>query len=151
MAKIIFVSSAGGHFSELNKLKATMEKHQSIVVTEKTPSLNVDSVNYSLMYGTRNELFKYLKVLVKNTLKAYKIIRKERPDFIISTGAHTCVPFFYIGKLFGVKTIYIESYAKVDNPSLTYRIIKPVCDKTIVQHEQMLEIYPKADFFGGVY
>lgn len=151
MAKIIFVSSAGGHFSELNKLRKTMDKHVSIVVTEKTPNLNIDSVNYSLMHGTRNELFKYLKVLAKNTVETYKIIRKEKPDFIISTGAHTCVPFFYIGKFFGAKTIYIESYAKVDKPSLTYRIIKPVCDKTIVQHEQMLGIYPKAEFFGGVY
>ena len=103
------------------------------------------------MYGTRSNLIKYLFVFTFNSLKALKILLKEKPQVIISTGAHSCVPFFYIGKLLGIKLIYIESYAKVNSSSLTYKIIKSKADKVIVQHEEMKDVYEEAVYLGGVY
>ena len=35
MAKILFVSSGGGHYNELMKLKPLMDKHDSIIVSKK--------------------------------------------------------------------------------------------------------------------
>jgi len=149
MAKILFVSSAGGHFNELMQLKPLMEKHDSIIVSEKIN--NNHSLDYSLVYGTRSNLIKYLFVFSINSIKALNIIRKEKPNMIISTGAHSCVPFFFIGKLFKIKLIYIESYAKVNSPSLTYKIIKSKANKVIVQHKDMTKVYEEATYLGGVY
>ena len=58
MNKILFVSSAGGHFNELMKLKPLMDKSNSIIVSEKINDIN--NLDYSLMYGTRSNLIKYL-------------------------------------------------------------------------------------------
>ncbi len=149
MKKILMISSTGGHFNELKQLDALKEKYQLIYITED--KIEHDEVKYYMKYGTRSELKEYSKILLNNTKLAHKILKDEKPDLIISTGAHTCVPFFILAKKFKVKTIYIESFAKVSSPSLTYKIIKPFCNRVLVQHEKMLEIYPKAEYIGGVF
>ncbi len=149
MAKILLVSSAGGHFSELQQLNALADKHQLIYVTED--KIKNDQVDYYLKYGSRAKLFNYFKISLINTKRTWQILTKEQPDMIISTGAHSCVTFFWIAKLKKIKTIYIESYAKVNSPSLTYKLIKPVCNQVIVQHQQMLKVYPEAKYLGGLF
>jgi beta-1,4-N-acetylglucosaminyltransferase len=149
MDKVLFVSSGGGHYTELKQLKTTMNDFNSVVVTED--NVTDESADYYLKYGTRTHLIKYLWIFLYNFFQAYKIIIKEHPRCIVSTGAHSCVPFFIIGFIFRIKLVYIESYAKVNHPSLTYKIINRLCDTIYVQHEEMLLIYPKAVYIGGVY
>ncbi len=149
MAKILLVSSTGGHLSELMQLRDLEKSHEIIMCTED--KIIRPEISYYLRYGSRNEGLKYFKVFVSNIISARKIMSKERPDIIISTGAHTCVSFYWWAKIYKVKSIYIESYAKVDSPSLTYKLIKPFVDEVVVQHETMLKIYPNAKYLGGVY
>ncbi len=82
---------------------------------------------------------------------AWKILRKERPDLIISSGAASAVPFFYLGKLMGVKTIYIEVLDRIDHSTLSGRLVYLVADRFIVQWEEMKKIYPKAINLGSIF
>ena len=75
----------------------------------------------------------------------------EKPDLILSSGAAVAVPFFYLGKLFGMKTIYIEVFDRIDRPTLTGRLVYPIADKFIVQWEEMTKIYPKAECLGSIF
>ncbi|MTV72315.1 UDP-N-acetylglucosamine--LPS N-acetylglucosamine transferase, partial [Streptococcus pneumoniae] len=86
---------------------------------------------YPCYYPTNRNI----KNLIKNTFLAYKILKKERPDLIISSGAAIAVPFFYIGKLFGSKTVYIEVFDRIDASTLTGKLVYPVTDRFIVQWE----------------
>ncbi len=149
MAKILLVSSAGGHFNELQQLNSLANNHQLIYVTED--KIKNSQVDYYLKYGSRAKLFNYLKISLINLKRTWQILTKEQPDLVISTGAHSCVTFFWIAKVKKIKTIYIESYAKVNSPSLTYKLIKPVCNQVIVQHHKMLEVYPEAKYLGGLF
>lgn len=149
MRKIIAVSSKGGHFSELMNISETLANYNTIYISEK--SVNHELIKYKMFEGTRSNLFRFMIVFSKNLFLAFKILKIEKPDLIISTGAHTCVPFFILAKFFKAKTIYIESFAKVSSKSLTYKIINKLCDITIVQHKSMLDVYPEAIYFGGVY
>lgn len=146
MNKVLFVSSKGGHFDELLKLKPTMQQYDSVIVVEKCATNH--HVDYFLSAGTRANMIKYPFILLINFIKAYKILKKEQPDVIISTGAHSAVPFFILGRS---KKIYIESFAVFEGSSLTYKIIKNKCDHVIVQQENMLKEYENAKYFGGVY
>ncbi|MFV0287983.1 MAG: PssD/Cps14F family polysaccharide biosynthesis glycosyltransferase [Mycoplasmatales bacterium] len=151
MKKVLLVSSSGGHFAELNKINLD-EKYQKIIVTEKNKdTIGQKNVDYYVIYGSRKKLIKYLFIFLLNSLKALKIIVLNNPQMIISTGAHSCVPFFIIGKLLKKKTIYIESFAKVTTPSLTYKIAHKFMDEVVVQHEEMLKVYPNAKYYGGIY
>ena len=89
--------------------------------------------------------------MIFNTIRSLSIYIKEKPQIIICTGALSTVPFCLLSKLFNSKLIYIESFAKVYTGSLTGRMMYLFADEFYVQWEEMLEIYPKAKFKGGVY
>ena len=81
---------------------------------------------------------------------AIKILKKEKPDVIISSGAAVAVPFFYIGKIFKAKTIYIEVYDRIELPTLTGKLVYPVTDKFILQWEEQKKFYNKGVNIGGI-
>lgn len=151
MKKFMLVASAGGHLAELQKL-ALANHPDSIIITEKTDSVNNPNYKY-LRYGTRSKIFVYPFIFMSNFMRATYYLYRYRPKYLISTGAHSCVPFFSIAKFIlpRVKTIYIESFAKVNFPSMTYNFIKNNCDVVIVQHQELLDIYPDSVYLGGVY
>ena len=64
-----------------------------------------------------------LKNLIRNTILAWKILKKERPDLIVSSGAAVAVPFFYLGKLFGARLVYIEVFYSIDKTTMTVRML----------------------------
>jgi len=92
-----------------------------------------------------------IKNLIRNTFLAWKVLRREKPELIISSGAAVAVPFFYLGKLFGAKTVYIEVFDRIDKPTLTGRLVYPVTDRFVVQWEEMLQVYPKAINLGSIF
>ena len=102
---------------------------------------------YSCYYPTNRSL----KALIINTRLAYRVLKKEKPDLIISSGAAVAVPFFYLGKLFGAKTVYIEVFDRIDRPTVTGKMVYPVTDKFIVQWEEMKQVYKKAINLGSIF
>lgn len=82
---------------------------------------------------------------------AFRVLFKERPDVIISSGACVAVPFFYIGKLLGAKLIYIEVFDRTDKSTITGRLVYPITDKFIVQWDEMKKVYPKAINLGSLF
>ena len=130
--KICFVSSSGGHWEELMCLKTISERNDSFFVTEEGGQAQDSDITdiYTLPQINRN---------------------KERPNVVITTGALIAFPFCVFVKLRGGKVIYIESFARVYNSSLTGKIIYKFADLFLVQWESMLEVYPKAKYVGGIF
>ncbi len=92
-----------------------------------------------------------LKNLIRNSVLAWKVLRRERPDLIISSGAAVAVPFFYLGKLWGAKCVYIEVFDRIDKPTMTGKIVYPVADRFIVQWDEQKAVYPKAVNLGSIF
>ena len=61
--------------------------------------------------------------MIVNSIKAFYIVIKEKPEFIITTGVLAVIPLCLIVKLFGGKIIYIESFAKVNSPTMSGKIL----------------------------
>lgn len=148
--KVCLVGSSGGHLTHLYMLKPFWKDKDRFWVTfdkEDARSLLNNEKMYKCYYPTNRNV----KNLIRNTLLAVKILFKEKPDLIISSGAAVAVPFFYLGKLFGAKTIYIEVFDRIDAPTLTGKLVYPVADKFIVQWEEMKKVYPKAINLGSIF
>ena len=148
--KICLVGSSGGHLAHLNMLKPFWKDEERFWVTfdkEDARSILKDEKMYSCHFPTNRNL----KNLIKNTFLAIKVLKKEKPDVIISSGAAVAVPFFYIGKLFGAKTVYIEVFDRIDKPTVTGKLVYPVTDKFSVQWEEMKKVYPKAINLGSIF
>lgn len=156
MKKVLFISSTGGHLSEMMMLKDMFNKYDFHIITENTKSnlklkdKYIGKVDY-LVYGTKEHILSYIFKFPYNCFKSLYLYSKIKPKYIITTGAHTAVPMCYIGKLFGSKIIYIESFANIYTKTLSGRMVYPIADMFIVQWESMLKLYPKAIFGGWIY
>ena len=154
--KLLFISSTGGHLSELMQLKSLFKKYDYHIITEKTKSNLAlknkykNKVNY-LVYGTKDHFLTYPFKFIYNCFKSLILFIKIHPDYIITTGTHTAVPMCYLGKIFGSKIIYIETFANINTKTLAGRMIYPIADKFIVQWESMKKLYPKADVGGWIF
>ncbi|HEM5084043.1 TPA: UDP-N-acetylglucosamine--LPS N-acetylglucosamine transferase [Streptococcus suis] len=148
--KICLVGSSGGHLAHLNMLKPLWSEEERFWVTfdkEDARSILKKEKLYPCYFPTNRNI----KNLIRNTFLAIKILKKEKPDIIISSGAAVAVPFFYIGKLFGAKTVYIEVFDRMDKPTVTGKLVYPITDKFIVQWEEMKKVYPKAINLGSIF
>lgn len=149
MKRVLFISSTGGHLSELMKLEALFKQYDSYIITEKDITTEYlkekykDKIAY-LPYCTRSKMFSYIFIYSYLILKSIVLFAKIKPEIIVSTGTHTAVPMCYLGKLFGKKIIYIETIANKTRKTLTGKIVYPISDLFIVQWSEMKKLYPDA-------
>jgi len=148
--KICLVGSSGGHLAHLYMLKPIWQNKERFWCTfdkEDARSLLADEKIYPLFFPS-NRSFRALCI---NTFRAIRILRKEKPNIIITSGAAPAIPFMWLGKLMGCKTIYIEVFDRINKPSLSGRLCYPAADKFIVEWEEMKQVYPKAINLGSVF
>lgn len=148
--KICFVGSSGGHLTHLYMLKPFWKDKERFWCTfdkEDARSLLKGEKFYPVYYPSNRSI----KALIINTFRAFKILRKERPDLIISSGAAPAIPFFWIGKLMGSKTIYIEVFDRINKPTISGRLCHPVTDKFIVQWDEMKIVYKSSINLGPIF
>lgn len=86
-----------------------------------------------------------------NSIQAFFILLKIKPELIVSTGAGIAIPTCILGKILGKKIVFIESFARIDFPSRTGKFMYKVADIFIVQHKSLLKYYPKAIYGGWIY
>jgi beta-1,4-N-acetylglucosaminyltransferase len=147
--KVLLVCSSGGHLLLLHQLRPWWEKHDRTWVTfEKTDA-------QSLLAGERIEWAHYptqrnLPNLLRNLKLAWRVVRRDRPDMIVSTGAGVALPFFLLGTLLRMRTVFVEAYERVDRPSLTGRLCYPICDMMVLQWEQQRRFYPRGELVGAL-
>ena len=155
MKKVLFIASTGGHLSELLQLEPLFKKYNTHIITEKTKSTiglknKYKNVSY-LVYGTKDHKLSYIFKFLFNCFKSLFLYLTIRPKVIVTTGTHTAVPICYIGKIFGSKIIFIETFANSKTKTLSGRLVYPIANTFIVQWKEMLELYPKAIYGGWIY
>ena len=133
-------------------LEPLMNKYDSFVITEKTEykAMIKGKKMYYLHQVNRKEKTVIIKLII-NSFKSLNILVRENPDVIITTGVLAMIPLCLLGKLFGKKLIYIESFAKVSSPTKTGQFIYKFADRFYVQWESMKQFYPNAIYLGGIY
>lgn len=156
MKKVLFIASTGGHLAEMMQLKPMFKNYDYYIVTEKTKSnLSLKEkyksrVSY-LVYGTKDHKLSYPFKLLYNCFKSFYLYLKVHPDYIITTGVHTAGPMCLLGKIFGSRVIYIETFANMVTKTVTGRLLYPFSDRFIVQWSSMKKLYPKAIDGGWIY
>lgn len=147
--KIGLVCSHGGHLTETMQILNAFEGHDIFFATyHNAREAEVQAIAHA--YFTPNigtSVWRMFWAL----LWAWRILRRERPDAIVSLGAEIALPFFYLSKLLGIRTIFIESWCRVENLSKTGRLVYPIADVFLVQWPQLLQVCgPKARYQGAV-
>ncbi|MBE2975904.1 PssD/Cps14F family polysaccharide biosynthesis glycosyltransferase [Priestia megaterium] len=151
--KVCLVSSTGGHLIELKKIMPAIQQYEFFFVTEQSEMSNELKNEFKVYYLVQQERknIHIIKNLLVNIFKSINVLIKEGPDVIISTGAGAVFPLCLFGKMLGKKIIYIESFAKVNSPSLTGKLVYKFADEFYIQWESLKSFYPKAKYRGSLY
>ncbi len=157
MKSVMFISSTGGHLSELLQLEELFSSYEYSLITENTKinrKLKEKYKNVSfLIYGTKDHKLSYPFKLFLNCFLSLCYYLKYHPDYIVTTGAHTAGPMCCLGRIFGSKIIYIETFANINTKTITgslfYRF--KIANLFLVQWRPMLKLYPKATLGGWIY
>lgn len=131
----------------MKSLKSFWSSHERVWVTDykkDTAILEDTEKVYWLPYQAPRNLLTF----ILNLPETLRILRLEKPDLIISTGASIAVNFGFLAKLLGMKFIYIESISRAKKLSISGRLVYLISDEFYVQWPELCEKYSKAIFKG---
>jgi beta-1,4-N-acetylglucosaminyltransferase len=148
--EVLLVCSTGGHLLQLAALRdAWDERTRAWVTFDKSDARSIlegEPVHFAHGPTNRN-----IPNLLRNLLLARRLVWKLRPKVVVTTGAGVAVPFAWIGRMRGAKVVYVESFTRIDGPSLSCRLIAPVATRIYAQWPELAASYGRARFRGNVF
>lgn len=143
--KICIVSSCGGHLTEARCLMPAYGAYEHFYVLNDKAILPADMQNRTYFISHSERDWKFLL----NLWQAFKILLKEKPNVILSTGAGPVVPFAIVGRLFfGARVIFVETITRIEKPSMTGRIMYWLAHDFFYQWQTLSPFFPKAKYGG---
>lgn len=157
--KICISCGSGGHLSQILEIMDAFEGHEYffvLVASEVTENIDLGKVIYikkppkPLKFLNINlhkiQLIMYYLSLVPSTFR----ILKERPNVILGHGGEASLILFYLGKIFRIKLIYIETVERIKELSGTGKLVYPLTDLFIVQSKELQKKYEKSVYWGKI-
>lgn len=145
--RVLLVSSSGGHLAQLLALRPWWETRDRSWVSFRTSDvvslLADEQVEFAHSPTTRN-----VKNLLRNFVVAAKVLRRRRPDLVVSTGAAVAIPFFVLARLFGIATVYVEVFDRVASRTVSGRVCRPLASAFVVQWDEQRRLYPGSVVIG---
>jgi UDP-N-acetylglucosamine transferase subunit ALG13 len=146
---VLVVCSCGGHlFDALSIAPAWNDLRRAWVSFYKSDVrslLGAERVYYAHGPTNRN-----VPNLLRNAVFARKVLRETRPRVVVTTGAGVGVPFAWVARLRGARVVYVECAGRVDRPSLSARLIRPVASLRYAQWPELAAAWKGARYAGNV-
>ena len=147
--KICLAASAGGHMSQLLKLRECWVGHETFVVTTSDVAKN-NLREYGQVYVVgecnRTHPLRVLQVM----WKCMRIVCSERPSVVISTGAAPSFLVCITAKIFGAQIVWIDSIANVEKLSMSGRLIRPFTNLILSQWPEVAACFRNVEYVGAV-
>lgn len=145
--RALLVGSSGGHLAQLLALEPWWGAGERSWVTFRTSDavsqLEGEVVDFAYSPTTRN-----VPNLIRNFWVAWRVLRKRRPDVVVTTGAAVAIPFFVLGRLLGIQTIYVEVYDRLTSRTVSGRVCRPLASAFLVQWPEQQKLYPGSRVIG---
>lgn len=148
--RVLFVSSSGGHLSQLLQLRPWWVHHERRWVTFDLPDAR-SKLDGEVLIPAYHPTTRNVINLARNTPLARRVLKEFRPDVVISNGAGVAFPFFGLAKVMGIPTVYLEVYDRIDSRTMTGRLCAPLSSKFLVQWPEQRELYQGSSLVGPLY
>lgn len=123
---------------ELRWIRGLEKKYNYFYLTERGGFDDAGYIKNAYFVNKINRKEKFFLIhFLKLTVLSLRILKKEKPDVLISTGALVAVPILYLGKIMGKKIVFVETIARIEELSLTGKLIYPIADCFIVQWDNL--------------
>jgi UDP-N-acetylglucosamine:LPS N-acetylglucosamine transferase len=143
--KIAFISSVGGHLTDLLALSEAWAPHERVwILNDRSPVLPESEAAYVISHAERD-----WRVLW-NVFELAALLSRLRPDVVVSMGAGPAVPGALVARLAGIPVIYVEPASAVTEPTLTGRMMRRLASRFYVQWPELRDKLPWATYAGRV-
>ncbi len=154
--KLLFVLGSGGHTARGMILSDQVEYEKYYIVpwesevTKKKVGGNYFSVLSPRFRAKDNRVMTVLRTLFL-FIHSFIILLIVRPDVLISTGSGLTLPPFFIARVLGIKTLFIESPSRVYNPSIAGRMLIGKVDLWLSSWPDLAKRYKDVEYRGMIY
>lgn len=146
--RVLLVASAGGHWIELARLGAAFAECECQFVS--TASGMTPPKGDAPVLQMRDSSRDTLPEMVRSVRAIWRIVRTYRPDIVVSTGAAPGAIALAIAKLYGARTLWIDSIANGDALSMSGRAVRPFADLRLTQWQHLTKRYRHLQYFGQI-
>lgn len=153
--RICLAASGGGHLRQLLDLEPAWSAYDHFFLTEDTALSRSVAEKHRTAFVCHVALgqarlgnpVRMFMAGVRNFFQSARIMLRERPDVLISTGAGSVYFGLLWARALGAKIVAVESFARFDRPSAFAKITAPLAHDQVVQSEALLAFWPKAKLF----
>ena len=147
---VLLVCSTGGHLLQLVALRPAWKDFARTWITfDKSDARSLlAGERVVFAHGPTN---RSVRNLIRNVPIAWRTISRSRPAVVLTTGAGLAVPFAWVGRFYGARVVYVESFTRIQDVSLACKLISPVADRVYVQWPELIDRVPQARFRGTVF
>ncbi|CAI5776705.1 Hypothetical predicted protein [Podarcis lilfordi] len=174
---LLVVAGSGGHTTEILRLLSSLSqtyspRHYVLADSDKMSEEKIRSFEQQRAETASNSLFTLHRIprsrevrqlwssSVVTTLRSMfyslPLTFRLKPDLVLCNGPGTCVPICasaLLLRMLGIKSVtivYVESICRVENLSLSGKILYHFSDYFIVQWPALKEKYPKSLYLGRI-
>ncbi len=134
-ATVLAIASAGGHWQQLMQIVEAFND-ANLVLASTNPDLGkiygFENVVYLSDYNKDN-----LPKVLAGLWQTFRIVRKIRPDLVVSTGAAPGLLCLFWAHVAGARTIWIDSIANSQKLSLSGQLATRFADVVLTQWQHL--------------
>lgn len=129
--RLLALASGGGHWIQLLRLRPAFAGFDTAYVSmfDSYVSMLDGERYYTVPDASRFAKTSFIPVF----LRALKIVAKERPHVIVTTGSAPMLTFMLLGRLTGARTLWIDSIANSERMSSSGRMARRIASKVVSQ------------------
>lgn len=162
----LVVLGSGGHTTEMIRLLTCLEARRYsplayVVATSDTTSLDRIEASLAARHGdavyriprSREVGQSYITSIfttIRSFIHSIYVAARVRPDLVLCNGPGTCLPIVvvvFLLRILGMaegNVVFVESFCRVHNLSLTGKLLYPIVDTFIVHWPELLQQYPRS-------
>lgn len=156
--RICLTSPPGGHLDQLMSIKDAFKGNDVFYVTSSAGTsgklIGIRKIYHVKNQPKSNSLYIYIFSLILYCiyliLPCIRILCEEKPDVIIGCGGEITLIMSYLGKVIGIKVIFLETLTRVHDLSISDKLVLNIADLFLVQWRGLADRYKKAKYWGKV-
>ena len=148
--RLLLVCSSGGHLFEMFCLRDFWQDKERAWVSFPTSDAQHLLAEEAEVHWAAYPTVRNVPNLLRNLRLAWRLLRDRRPDLILTTGSGVAAPFFWIARMRGIPAVFVESITRINELSLTARLVRPFATRMLVQWPELVEKYPGVEHHGRI-
>jgi UDP-N-acetylglucosamine:LPS N-acetylglucosamine transferase len=148
--RLLLIASSGGHIFEMFCLREFWEDKERSWVSFPTADAEYLLRDEPRVHWAAHPTVRSVPNLLRNLVLAERLLRREPPDMILTTGSGVAAPFLWIARLRGIPTVFVESVTRITELSLTARMVKPFVSRMLVQWPELVSRYRGVEYHGRI-